>query len=60
MQDKQDVETLLAESTLYQDSRKQELMESLDRQKQLDRRETDLMKEWDEVTARIEDIENSL
>ncbi len=60
MREKQNVETRLADSSLYQDDRKAELMEALDRQKDLARQETDLMTEWDGISEKIETIKGTL
>ena len=56
MQEKQTVETKLADSDLYQEDRKKDLMEALDRQKELAWKEGDLMKEWDLLSEQIEGI----
>ncbi len=56
MEEKQAVEQTLSDSTLYEDHRKREMMETLDRQKELAREESDLTNEWDQLSAQIEDI----
>ncbi len=59
IQEKQAVETQLADSELYQDDRKPELKEALDQQKDLAWKEGKLMKEWDLLSEQIEGIQNT-
>ncbi len=59
MNEKQTIETKLADSELYQESRKLELKEVLEKQKNLTWEEGKLMKEWDLLTEKIDDIQNT-
>ena len=59
MQEKQTIETQLADSSLYEDSRKSDLTTALDQQKDLAWKEGKLMKEWDLLSEKIEDIQNT-
>ena len=59
MQEKQTLEAKLADSDLYQDEKKAELKETLEQQKNLAWKEGTLMKEWDLLSEKIEDIQNT-
>ena len=59
MEEKQAIEEKLADSSMYQEDKKKELAETLDRQKELAREETDLTHEWDQLSAQIEDLQNT-
>jgi len=59
MQEKQAIETKLADSSLYEDNRKNDLMEALDEQKDLAWKEGKLTKEWDLLSEQIEEIQNT-
>jgi ATP-binding cassette subfamily F protein 3 len=56
MQEKQTVETQLADSSLYEDNRKSDRLATLDRQKALAQEESTLMAEWDQLSQQIEEI----
>ena len=59
MQEKQTVETQLADSSLYEDNRKSDRVATLDRQTALAQEESALMAEWDQLSEQIEDIQNT-
>ncbi len=59
IQEKQTVETQLADSSLYEDNRKSDRVATLDRQKELAQEESTLMAEWDQLSEQIEDIQNT-
>jgi hypothetical protein len=59
MQEKQTVETQLADSSLYEDNRKSDRVATLDRQKELAQEESALMAEWDQLSEQIEDTQNT-
>ena len=59
IQEKQAVDNLLADSELYQEDRKPELKETLEQQKDLAWKESKLTKEWDLLSEKIEDIQNT-
>ncbi|KMP11806.1 ABC transporter ATPase [Candidatus Nitromaritima sp. SCGC AAA799-C22] len=56
--EKTKVEQVLADASIYEPSSKSQLMKTLDRQTALSAEEKNLMKEWDRLTARIEQAEN--
>jgi len=59
MQEKQAIETQLAETRLYQEDQKAELKKTLEQQKDLAWKEGKLMKEWDLLSEKIEDAQNT-
>ncbi|MCH7500094.1 MAG: ABC-F family ATP-binding cassette domain-containing protein, partial [Nitrospinae bacterium] len=59
IQEKQTVETQLADSSLYEDNRKSDRVATLDRQTALAQEENTLMAEWDQLSEQIEDIQNT-
>ncbi|MCH8932248.1 MAG: ABC-F family ATP-binding cassette domain-containing protein [Nitrospinae bacterium] len=59
IQEKQTVETQLADSSLYEDNRKSDRVATLDRQTALAQEESTLMAEWDQLSEQIEDIQNT-
>ncbi|MDH5761407.1 MAG: ABC-F family ATP-binding cassette domain-containing protein [Nitrospinota bacterium] len=59
MQEKQKIENVLADSGLYQDDRKQELMDTLEQQKTLAWKEDKLTKEWDLLSEKIENTQTT-
>ncbi len=59
IQEKQAVETQLADSELYHDDQKPELVKTLEQQKDLAWQEDKLTKEWDLLSEKIEDIQNT-
>ena len=59
MKEKQTIETKLADSELYQENRKPELKDTLEQQKDLTWKEGKLMKEWDLLSEKIDDIQNT-
>ncbi len=56
---KQSMVERLADSSIYQEDRKMELMDALDRQKELARQEGALTSEWDQLSQQIEEIQNT-
>lgn len=58
-QEKQTVETQLADSELYQDDRKAELAKVLQQQKDLAWKESKLTREWELLSEQIEDVQNT-
>ena len=58
MQEKQATEEKLADTSLYQEDQKKELKAALDGQKELARKESNLMTEWDQLSAQIEKTQN--
>jgi ATP-binding cassette, subfamily F, member 3 len=59
MQEKQEVENLLADSALYEDNRKDDLKKTLEQQKDLAWKEGKLTKEWDLLSEKIEGTQNT-
>jgi ATP-binding cassette, subfamily F, member 3 len=59
MQEKQEVENLLADSALYEDNRKDDLKKTLEQQKGLAWKEGKLTKEWDLLSEKIEGAQNT-
>ena len=59
MQEKQEVENMLADSALYEDSRKDDLKKTLEQQKDLAWQEGKLTKEWDLLSEKIESAQNT-
>jgi ATP-binding cassette subfamily F protein 3 len=59
IQEKQTIETLLADSKLYQDDQKSELAKVLEQQKNLSWKEGKLTKEWDLLSGQIEGTQNT-
>ncbi len=59
MQEKQEVDNRLADSEMYQEDKKPQLKETLEKQKDLAWKEGKLMKEWDLLSEKIEDIQNT-
>jgi len=59
MKQKQSVETELADSELYQKDNKSQLKEALEQQKTLAWEEEKLTKEWDLLSEKIEDVQNT-
>jgi ATP-binding cassette subfamily F protein 3 len=59
IQEKQAVETILADSELYQDDKKSELAKVLEQQKDLAWKEGKLTKEWDLLSEQIEGFQNT-
>ncbi len=59
IQEKQTVETQLADSSLYEDNRKSDRVATLDRQTALAQEENTLMAEWDQLSEQIENIQNT-
>jgi ATP-binding cassette subfamily F protein 3 len=59
MQEKQTVDNILADSSLYEDSRKNDLKETLAQQKDLTWKESKLTKEWDLLSEKIEGAQNT-
>ena len=59
IQEKYVVDNALADSGLYQEDRKAELKDKLEQQKDLAWKESKLMKEWDLLTEKIDDIQNT-
>ena len=59
LQEKQTVDNILADSELYREDRKPELMETLDQQKDLAWKEGKLMKEWNLLSEQIEETQNT-
>jgi ATP-binding cassette subfamily F protein 3 len=59
IQEKQAVETQLADSELYHDDRKPELVKTLEQQKDLAWQEGKLMKEWNLLSEKIEETQNT-
>ena len=56
MQDKQNIEAKLADSALYQEDQKTDLLDALARQKDLAYEENSLLTEWDSIKTQIEDF----
>jgi len=54
MQKKKSVEETLADGSIYQEDRKADLKEALDRQKSIAKEESNLMWEWDDLSKKIE------
>ena len=59
LHDKQEIETQLADPGLYQDDNKTVLQDILAKQKVLQKEESTLMTEWDDLHTRIESIDNA-
>jgi ATP-binding cassette, subfamily F, member 3 len=59
MQEKQEVENMLADSALYEDNRKDDLKKTLEQQKDLAWKEGKLTKEWDLLSEKIEGAQNT-
>ena len=58
MQTKEDLQTQLADTGIYEAEQKSRLMETLGKQNTLKAEEKILMEEWDSITVAIEQIEN--
>ncbi len=59
MQDKQGIEEKLADTALYQEQKKADLLDTLARQKDLAYEENSLLTEWDSLSAKIQQALNS-
>ena len=59
MAEKQAVEAKLADSSLYDESRKPELLDTLARQKELAAEENELTAEWEDISGHIEKLADS-
>ena len=58
MQTNEDIQSRLAETSIYENDQKSRLLETLEEQKALKAEEKILMREWDELTFKIERIES--
>ncbi|MBT3184178.1 MAG: ABC-F family ATP-binding cassette domain-containing protein [Nitrospina sp.] len=58
MQTNEDLQTQLADSSIYEADQKTRLMETLEQQNSLKAEEKILMQEWDELTVAVEQFEN--
>jgi ATP-binding cassette subfamily F protein 3 len=59
MQEKQEVESLLADPEIYQEDKKTELAKVLEQQKDMAWKEVKLTKEWDLLSEKIENAQNT-
>ncbi len=57
VEEKKDVENKLGDSGIYEAEKKKDLNALLDQQKKLNKKEQDLMQEWDRLTAEVETME---